>query len=515
MAMVGGARAGIGGVRLADGSSDSGGGGQCGCFPTVPTIVGDEGGGGLNDVDVSTLGTDETWVYWVESVKAPWVLDRSAQAAGLTIDNITITGVVGEPNSRWIRQQWQNPDWQAQTHWAIDHDNGDDENLGCGANDAAALLVPLRTTAEWRRRIDGAYYRSVVTVSVRRSNLTIVDEDDGNFSGFATSADSGVSVDVVGVATVLANGTGTLSAVQTRSANLKQTITDAAQTWAANGLVSSTTKNCMIRKTNGAWHAFIVQAISATEVMITRPTNVSETPSTSPGNTQVNPAVNDTYQVCSLTPWPQIRTQAQGRVRAYLLDYIAATTPSAANNQTVSAAFGHRHILCGWRIAFAATLQPGGVTLFTCNFASTVNVSQGNFTPASCGFLAAVVISFPTIISWEGLENLFVGTAATLSVRRGSQLTVTGILAMFDFGANTPLFIDTLGVLDFRGASSASSMVGSGNTGKLIQVVEGGIVYQASNILAATTDTAPYVLNGISGTSLPMVDGVLGGAIYL
>ena len=509
MPMVGGARAGVGGVRLADGSSDGGGGGggQCGCFATSPLIHTTEGGAGLDTVDVSGLATDEEWVYWVESVQAPFLLDRTALAAGLTINHTTVEAVLGEANSRWVRLQWQNPTWQAQLHWAIDHDNGDDENLGCGTTDAAALTVPLATTAEWRRRIDGARFTATVQVNVRRSNVTTVDDDDGLFVGFTTPIDSTIRVDVVGLAVVLTNGTGSLSAVQTRTGNLKQTITDAGQTWAANGLISSTTGNRMVRKTGGAWHAFVVQAVSTTSVMITRPTNCSETPSATPGNTQVNPAVADTYEVCSLTPWPEIRTAPGGRVRKYLLDTLASTTPSATNGR-IQAFDIVIAALCAWRIAFS-TNQQDSVTLATCNFASTASFREAS-TAQSCGFMNTLVFQNGGAMNWQTLENLLVGVNGVIQVRHGSTVDCCGILVMHDQVGSTLLFVDFGGRISLQ----QGSIVGSGSTG-LVLLAADGQISGGANATVGTTSVAPYSLNGIASNTLPMVDEVAGGAIYL
>lgn len=507
MPMVGGNQAGVGGIQLATSpvSTGGGGGGACGCFPISDLVHHTEGGGGLDTIDVSGLATDEEWVYWVESVGAPFRLDRSALAAGLTVDHITVEAVLGEPNSRFVRLQWQNPTWQAQIHWAIDHDNGSDENLGCGTTDAAALLVPLATTAEWRRRVDGAKFTATVQVNVRRSNLGTVDDDDGLFVGFTTPIDSNFSVNVVGVATVLANGTGTLSAAQQRNLNTPQTITDAAQNWAGNSLISSTTRNCMVRKTNGAWHAFVLEAISATQVLISNPTNVSETPSATPADSVTEPVAGDTYQVCSLTPWPEIRSAPGGRVRKYLIDTVASTTPSANAGRLQSFDIVLA-VLCGWRVQYACN-QQDAVSVYTSNFAAAVTL--GSTVPRSCGFMAAVSLQNGFSLNLQTLINTFV-LAAGIQVRHNGALDCCGIMYFHNLGATIPITVDFMS----RVSLINGQLFGTGMTSQLLGSDRCSQIYGAINAQAATTSGTRYVLDSITGDTLPMVDIMTGGAIH-
>lgn len=490
MAMVGGNQSGVGGIQLATSpvSTGGGGGGACGCFPISDLVHHTEGGGGLDTIDVSGLGTDEEWVYWVESVGAPFRLDRSAQAAGLTVDNITIEGVLGEANSRWVRLQWENPAWQSQATWFVSRLNGSDENTGL------TIGSPLLSIAEWRRRIQGAHFTQNVNIRTDVNGSTVA--DDGDFrTGFTT--EGSFSVFVVGIATVVPNGTGTLTAVQPHTANVKETITDAAQNWAGNSLISVPGANRMIRKVGGAWHAFVDQTISATEVMISPPTNCSESTAVNPTDVRTHPAINDAYEVCQLSPWPTLQTGLSGSVRGYLLDHVAGTV--TAGSRIVA-------VLCGFGAATIGLL-PQGMSCFTCNFTNQLAVNQGTVTPLSCGFMSNVLVS-NSRCNWTGLENLFLGALIVASI----GAVRTGNMMFFDLGTTPPLIVGDASIVELR---NTDSVVGTGMTGNLVEVDSGGVVLGASKITASTTDTVPYVVNSFDSNTLPLVDAIAGGGIYL
>src|SRR6185295_163988 len=101
--------------------------------------------------------------------------------------------------------------WQTQTVWYIEPDGtngGSDGNAGEEFT-ASCLIYPLSGSTN---------------------------DDDGDISGFSTPSDSTRFIAIVGTATVLDGGTGTLTGALTRSGNGKQTITDSSQAWATNGL---------------------------------------------------------------------------------------------------------------------------------------------------------------------------------------------------------------------------------------------------------------------------------------
>jgi len=416
--------------------------------------------------------------------RARYYYDKQCTAA---VDGLFVVDVAGG-GGRLLRIAGGDPHWQQQLAWYIDPDGthgGDDENDGLTAS------TPIRSMREWRARIQGAYYTSSALIHALSGTS---DLDYGDVSGFTTPTDSSIFVAVVGAATVLANGTGTLTGVTMRAGNSKGTITDSAQSWAAHGLVSSTSGVRMVRKTSGAWHAFIQQAVSTTEALITRPTNVSETPTATPANLLSAPQVGDAYEVCSLTSWPSLRAKPGGRVRGYLLDH--GVGREQAFDLIIS-------VLCGWSTGFAGELRAAGTTIYTSFFASTVSVN-GPFVPNSCGFNGTVQVQLGATLNWNTLENQFL---APLAVRHGGVIGAAGTLVFFDLGSTAPVGAD------FASTLQLESVVGSGMTGKLI-TANRAVVYGAAGVTATTTDLAPFQLNGVSSATVPQVDSTAGGAIW-
>ncbi len=66
--------------------------------------------------------------------------------------------------AQWVSLDTTNQQALLKRFWAIDRDNGEDENDGWGVDQASADAVPLKTMAELNRRLFGANYGDGVTV---------------------------------------------------------------------------------------------------------------------------------------------------------------------------------------------------------------------------------------------------------------------------------------------------------------------------------------------------------------
>jgi hypothetical protein len=63
-------------------------------------------------------------------------------------------------------------------------------------------------------------------------------------------------------------------------------------------------------------------------------------------------------------------------------------------------------------------------------------------------------------------------------------------------------------------ARAAGAIVGSGNTGPLINCDTGGFFYGASLISATTSDLLPYMVNGVPCAIIPVTDPNSGDEVY-
>ncbi len=489
MPIVGGNRGGIGGVRGADGSSGSGGGGgggQCGCFAISDTVHHTEAGGGLDTIDVSGLDVAEEWVYWVESVGAPFRLDRSPEAAGLTVDNITIEAVLGEANSRWVRLQWQNPTWQAQTVWYIDPTggNGNDENTGLTS------LLPLATTAEYRRRVFGVVYPVAgATINFLSTSAVL---DDGNFTG--VKGEAGTVINLIGTP-VKIGATGTIdAAVVPFLSNGRYTITDSSENWTANGWISTATNPRLIRNVAKTKHAWTKTDVGAGVVSISQPTDASETAGFSNGD--VDFVNGESFEVCSVPTLPTIQADANAGVTIVLRCMKVTNGPMAA----AGTLFG---VLSGFAPSAALAWTETGTTpaFFNCFFGGLQSFFNIPVFKTCLAFGASLqfyktIDNTTNFLDLQTSQCIANGVGGSLGFLRSFDNTSPPVTARY--GACGPLI---------------ESLVGTGNTGKLV-IATFSSVFGGANIRAATTDLTPFVVNGYDTNSLPMVDLFAGGGIF-
>lgn len=102
-----------------------------------------------------------------------------------TMDMERIASAAG--TSLWHRMGIPNPAWQQQSFWALSS-AGDDENAGCGVNQAAADAVPLATTQELARRTKGTEVDGRAVVIKRLTSSTTADRCNMDMRTTSTGA---------------------------------------------------------------------------------------------------------------------------------------------------------------------------------------------------------------------------------------------------------------------------------------------------------------------------------------
>lgn len=397
--------------------------------------------------------------------------------------SVTVLGPAVAPNS-----------FQLVTDWYVAPITGSDANTGLTAGS------PLKTIAEWRRRIWGARYGapgfpSIVTIHALESSTVA---DDGYMFGYITEG-SASNVVVVGIPVVIF--TSTVTGFTSYAGNIRGQLVDAAipVSWAASGLISTiATGSRFIRRVGGAGpaQASLLKDLGARTVMIGLPTDTSEISTGTPTVAIANFAVADAYQVCTRLRWPQMVT-INCKARLQCLDVDLGVGVSIG-----SPLFSQRdqYVLCGFlsNCAFGVGIVQGFNSLWLCPSISCTE----QFVAQACSFTGGT-IQFNGHTDWNGSENVLLTQDWVIS--HGGQIS-TGIAHCFDNATNL-IGASRLGTVDI------GSIVGSGNTGKLATTNLGATIYGASLIAATTSDASPYTVGGVSYGS-PVFNGTLGTGIY-
>lgn len=427
----------------------------------------------------------------VKSVRDVFYLDRTS---ALTADGITVVTALG--GGRWIRRCFSDPFWWLQADWGIDPAG----TFGTPGNDEAAgdASHPIKSMAEWRRRIRGAAYGTTgsATTVVIHALSSSANQDDGYLYGY-TCVGSTANVIIMAAPTVI--GSGTLTGAVAYSGNNRGTVTNSALpvSWASSYGLSGVGGSRYIRKVGAAVQAQIlpVETVAKT-VMIGLPTDTSETSTGIPTANTAAFSPGDNYEVVSRFTWPQLVSGVGARAQLQCLDVTPQGLVTAFNSL-------HRYVLCGFLASYTAAA--GNVLAYNCLFAS-ICVSQPtmSFGPFACSFLSTCEMIGTA--DWAGTENVFVGANAKLDNHHGGIFEGLGTLHFFD-NTGTTINLD-------RGAAVASgTVVGSGNTGKLITVNNGSYYYPGASLTSTTTDALPYVVAG-TAYAAPRVDQRAGCGIY-
>lgn len=386
--------------------------------------------------------------------------------------------------------------WWGVTDWYIDPagtSGGSDENSGLTSS------APIKSIAEWRRRVRGAHFESSVTIHVLSSS-TIV--DDGMFYGFSTALFS-VFVNVIAVPTVVTSGT--LSAYQAYSGNTRGSVTDSGITsWTASNAISTTSGSRFIRKTgSGARHyAPLLKDMGSKTAQMGVVCDWDDTNTTTVVTAETNFAVSDTYEVVSFPTWPAI--QAFGcNVRAQCLDILATEVSGAKVTHSTSQI---TYVLCGFITQHTLIVVPTA-HVYSCVSVHTSGVffQGGNISSFNCCWVNCPLEWTYTGFNWNGMVNVFVN--APVRVYHSSMAGSLGTIRSYD---NTTTCLD----LQHMSRARVESIVGSGNTGKLITSAEGSLAYGGVTATATTTDPVPFNAGGSVSASTPVVNSTTGDAIY-
>ncbi len=430
-------------------------------------------------IDTTSLSSGGVW-RWVASYKAWFYLDKFSS---LTADpDRVIAPTTG--GGFWVRDEsGGHPFWQAQTTWYIDP-AGTNSTPGNDEADGLTSSTPIKSMAEWRRRIRGAVFLSNVVIHPLSSSTN---NSDGIMDSFRTFG--AATVVIIGTTTVLFSGTLT-AGTSAYAGNNRGVIEDTSLTsWTASGAISTTGGGSrFIRKFGADIQADIISDLGSKKAMIGVTTTTSETTISPVSNAGATFAAGDAYQVVSRLKWPRVYTNG-GRVQVQCMDISGATS-------TLLWSTSDTYVLCGF-LTSMTTL--GNVTFVKCLFLSTVVTNDGAPFFESCSFLATVQIN--SQCNLNGFTNVFVN--ATLQSLHGGQLTAGNVLA-FD-NTSTVISASRLGQVEFSGGS----MAGSGNSGKLVTTASGSYVTSAALITASTSDPLPYSVNG-AAYAAPVVDSGTG-----
>lgn len=450
-------------------------------------------------IDTTSLSTGVR--RWVATYKAWFVLDKD------TVGRSAIPHVVVAPTTGtgfWVREEANgDPYWHAVADWYFDPAGtfataGDDEALGDSTH-------PIKSTAEWRRRVRGARYgASPPTIHVLSGSSV---KDDGMFYGFTCESQLGF-VKLMATPTVI--GSGTVTGYAPYSGNTRGSLTDsgmAAASWTAAGWVTTSSGSRFIRKAGSGARAYapVLLDLGAKTVQLGVANALDETAfPLQPSITEVNFAIGDAYEIVSMPAWPAIQTSALINVGVKCLDIGGAVITTMVGIA--------RFQLCGF-VGAASILQPahgGGFLAYNCVYCVTspavVQFTGWLWFVANCSFLNITLgISFGgPDLNVNAETNVFIN--CTVNFQMGSRVSL-GNMRFYDCSA--PLIHAQYGA----GLNLTHPVVGSGNTGPLVSCHDGSRVTGAAQITAATSFGLPYVVAGV-GYTTPIADGSTGDGVY-
>lgn len=441
---------------------------------------------------------------YVASVRDMFYLDRTS---ALTADGITIVTALG--GGRWLRLMFSNEFWQAQTAWYIDPAGtnspvGDDEALGDATH-------PVKSMPEIMRRVRGANYGSDVVVHALSGSTN---PSDGILQGF-TMRDQNFFFTIIAVPTVV--GSGTVTAYTPYSGNVRGQLTDSAipSSWTISGFVSTATSARFIRKVgSGARHyAPVLVDLGSKTAQLGITADIDDTTTTlaaSVSTTETNFAVADAYEIVSMPRWPIV----QNGMASVLLKCLEFRGNSFT--QCLSGGFQQRNVLCGivsgspaTSTTFNAITGQGALNYYHCVFALTppsgVNALGPSFGLINCALVNTLLQLNDDGANWNGTTNVLVNTE--FRVYHSSHKGSLGSLRMYD--TTTPL----VSVRHDSTVNLVGTIVGSGNSGSLVQVDTQGLFYGAGGITATTSKGLPWTVLGVDYAA-PVVDAGAGSGIY-
>jgi hypothetical protein len=397
---------------------------------------------------------------------------------------------------QWLRMGIPNQTFQAATFWAVDPANGNDENTGWGATQAAADLVPLKTIAEWRRRVTGAVFNSRVQIHALSDSTNL---DDSRFYGFSVGASGTAEVVLYGTPIVLFTGTITTYVGMSAAANARWAVTDTAipTSWTASGGVTTTAGSRWIRKTGGTTHAHLLKDLGSKACQIGTPFSHNEQPSGGTLVTTLDFTNGDAYEVVKLVRWPGLTSYSnRAYARLLCLDLTGGHTASSTGAQD-------QYTLCGF-LSLASQATASVIVVDACVYTAG-GVAGRDWRPR---FISSVNGNLQFGMGFLDLNGVITTMVASEFRMWHSASGHVALLRSFDVTGNC---------LHLRHTSHADldlGIAGTGNSGKLIVAEISSTASTNGSVgTTATSDPNPFSVNGVAAASPPGMDSQ-GSAIW-
>jgi len=439
------------------------------------------------------------------------------QQSALTVDNINVVAAAGKAGYQWVRLLQPSPSNALVVRWSVDPVNGNDENAGTGASDAASDLVALKTLQEVKRRLWGLETKQAVTVRLLNS---MVASDVGTWNTkFADSAlgqfiIQGQLGPVTGPGPTVIDNTihsGTLTSAPTVPADVPTAddyeIVDTGLpvSWTASGMLAA---GVLFKRTNGAaryWYP--LKDLTAKTLRTTAPMAAVTQLTTWGGGAMAN---GDAYTAYAL---PQYYGQVFG-VSALSIQLQQLYIQTQGDD--ASAWLSHLRCQVGGTDALIGSFT-------NCLIRATADrsiYSGGNFVTTFGGGGAI----------GDGTKRMFfnngvyLSTGCWVSQGVGCKVNDKGSLqferewAMHDcLGIACLEAVTQWGLIGAMISTAGQGMSGKGNTGKLISVSGGGGFYYGFAgaappfIAGSTTDANPVQIaaNNYTVANCPAVADTL------
>jgi hypothetical protein len=384
--------------------------------------------------------------------------------------------------------------WWGVTNWYIDPAGTNPTVGGSIGNDEADGLTnktPLKSMAEWRRRINGAVFTGNGPVIQALSGSTVT--DDGLFYGY-TTPDLTTYVRVIGTP-VVTGLSGTVSSYQPYSGNTRGQFADTAipVSWTASGGISGASGSRFARVvgTGVRHYAPLLTDMASKTVQFGIVVDWDETDAVTLKTVETNFANADAYEVVSMPTWPSARA-ISGNVQLQCFDILGSVAPTFRKSHSFSGLLRYR--ICGFP-QNTILGSSNAAAFYSCAICMPspvgLTITGSNVTFTNCSLSNSAIFELgggPS--TWTGTTNVVAN--AELRFWHGSMVGALGALRMFD--CTTAL----VSIRHMSLARLAGSIVGSGNSGALVNCDTGGLFYGASLITATTSAAHPYTISGVN-----------------
>jgi hypothetical protein len=467
--------------------------------PTSSTVV-IAGGGIARVANLTALAAlaaaafpiGNTWC-WVDTVGAYYQLQTSALATTTT----TVIAASGVASARWLRMNWRNPVWQAQTSWTVNTSTGNDENPGSSGS-------PLLTLSEVARRLAYAELTAAMTTTVI-GNMATTDVAEFTCYLAATAA----SITIAGTPTAIYAGTltGTTAAGAAPTTG-QNTITDAAITGGSFTAAGALAQGVLFTRTSGtvcSW--FAAKDNGALTARISAPQTLTVAQTLAPGDSY-------NFMQLPLLTMPRFPNVALYGQTTTLKNWLAT---SGLNKMVESFFF----VNC-WLVNPRLT---GGMTLSNvCLQGASVFGAPSNFPETAFSLIGGLLLGTGiTNIALQGCPYAqLISVAVTmqscqLAVTDGSYLDQNGPDLLSYDSATYPILVDYSSSF----LQKHSGAFGGSNNAGLVNVGHGSRFMYTTNpyfVAGSSNDlVTPIQANGTAATNiagLPVVTNNQGNGVF-